>query len=112
GATGTSDVTVIVNPANVAPVANAGTNQTIQLPVTTTSLNGSGTDADGTVSSYAWSQLSGTAATIASPSLATTNITGLTTAGTRVFRLTVTDNQGATGISNITVVVNPANVVP
>ena len=109
GATGTSDVTITVNQA---PTANAGTNQTINPPTTTASLTGSGTDADGTIVSYAWTQLSGTAATITSPSSASTTITGLTTAGARVFRLTVTDNNGATGTSDVTITVSPANQVP
>ncbi|MEI9942618.1 MAG: PKD domain-containing protein [Chitinophagaceae bacterium] len=94
--------------ANQAPVANAGTAQTITLPTSTVTLSGSGTDPDGTINAYAWTQISGTAATIASPATASTNITGLTTAGTRVFRLTVTDNQGASGSSDVTIIVNPA----
>lgn len=112
GATATSNVTVTVNPANIPPTASAGTNQTITLPTTQIILTGSGADQDGTVASYSWTQVSGTAATIASPSTAVTNITGLTIAGIRVFRLTVTDNQGATGTADVTITVNAANVAP
>jgi alpha-tubulin suppressor-like RCC1 family protein len=99
--------TSIVGSSNQSPVANAGSNQTITLPTNQVSLSGSGTDYDGTISTYAWTQVSGTAATITSASSASTTITGLT-AGTRVFRLTVTDNLGATGTNDVTITVNPA----
>ena len=108
-------MTVTVNPANPTnqpPVASAGSNQTITLPANTATLTGSGTDADGTIASYAWSQTGGTAATITSPGAATTTITGLTTAGTRTFLLTVTDNQGGTGTATVTVTVNAGNQSP
>lgn len=117
GATGTDDVNVTVNaslPTNQAPIANAGTNIVINLPVNSTILNGSGsTDLDGTISSYAWSYVSGPATyVIASPASATTALTGLVQ-GSYVFRLTVTDNGGATDIDNIVVTVNAAaNQVP
>jgi Secretion system C-terminal sorting domain/Bacterial Ig domain len=113
GATGISDVTIIVNNAgNQAPIANAGLPQTIILPTSTVNLTGSGTDPDGTIASYGWTQISGTAATITSSSSALTTITGLTTAGVRVFRLTVTDNQGASGIANVTITVDAINQAP
>lgn len=100
-------------PTNQSPDANAGTDQTITLPTATASLTGSGTDPDGTIASYAWSQVSGTSATITSPSSASTTITGLSTSGVRVFRLTVTDNLGATDVDDVTVTVQSAsNVLP
>jgi hypothetical protein len=95
-------------PTNTPPTANAGTAQTITLPVSSVTLNGSGTDADGVISAYAWSQVSGPAnAVFSAPSSASTNATGLV-AGTYVFRLTVTDNGGATATSDVTITVNPA----
>ena len=56
GATDTDDVTVTVNnaPANQAPNANAGPNRIITLPTSSATLNGSGTDADGTIATYLW----------------------------------------------------------
>lgn len=103
-------MTVTVNSgANVPPTANAGTSYSISLPQTQTYLYGSGTAA-GTgnyITTYAWTQISGTAAHIVSPSTAVTNITGLISTGTRVFRLTVTDNNGLTDTSDITITVNP-----
>ncbi|MBS1598792.1 MAG: tandem-95 repeat protein [Bacteroidetes bacterium] len=114
GATATAQVTVTVNNAapNQPPVANAGTNQTITLPTSSASLNGTGSsDPDGTIASYAWSQVSGPGSTITNASAASTVVTGLT-AGTYVFKLTVTDNSGATASANVTITVNPAVNVP
>src|SRR4029077_7374199 len=45
--------------------------------------------------------------TIVSPNAATTMVTGLV-AGTYIFRLTVTDNNGATAFDNVTVIINTA----
>ncbi|MFT3979378.1 MAG: PA14 domain-containing protein [Ferruginibacter sp.] len=81
--------------ANVAPVANAGASQS----VTTSSalLSGSGTDSDGTIASYSWQQSSGpSTATIVNTAAASTTVSGLVN-GTYIFKLTVTDNAGATG---------------
>src|SRR5215218_3743818 len=94
-------------PVNQSPTANAGTAQTITLPASSVTLTGSGSDADGTIASYAWSKVSGGAATINSASSASTTVTGLVQ-GSYTFRLTVTDNQGATGTSDVNVTVNPS----
>lgn len=96
--------------ANKPPVVNAGTAQTITLPASTATLTGTATDPDGTIASYNWTQTSGTAATISSPSSASTGITGLTTAGVRTFRLTVTDNLGASAYADVTITVNAATI--
>jgi hypothetical protein len=116
GGQATDDVQIIVNaspPANILPIANAGANQSITLPTSSVSLTGSGTDADGTIASYAWTKVSGTGGTITSPSNASTTITGLAE-GTYVYRLTVTDNLGATATDDIQIIVNfvPTNVGP
>ncbi len=114
GAIGRDTISVSVNPApvvNVAPTANAGANQTITLPVNTVTLNGSGTDTDGTIASYQWTKIAGPATfTIASATLAQTAINNLIQ-GTYQFELRVTDNQGAIGRDTISVSVNPAPVV-
>jgi dienelactone hydrolase len=112
GATATSNVTIQVNAAvvvvNQPPVANAGADQTITLPQNSITLNGSGTDVDGTVVSYQWSQISGPSqVTIALPLSASTVVNNLVQ-GTYSFKLTVEDNSGAKTSDEIIITVNEA----
>ncbi|WP_324672205.1 N,N-dimethylformamidase beta subunit family domain-containing protein [Hymenobacter sp. GOD-10R] len=96
--------------SNQPPVANAGSNQSITLPQNSTQLSGSGTDADGPITAYTWSQVSGpNTATFSSKTIATPTVSGLV-AGTYVFGLVVTDNLGAnSAISQVSVTVNANN---
>ncbi|CAN5834668.1 hypothetical protein BH11BAC4_BH11BAC4_08070 [soil metagenome] len=97
--------------SNITPTSNAGADQTITLPVNSVSLNGSGTDPDGTIASYAWTKLSGpSSGTIGTPAAATTSVSGMIQ-GVYQFQLTVTDNKGATGTDIVQVIVNPVVVV-
>ncbi len=99
--------------ANIPPVANAGTDITITLPVDSVVLSGSGSDADGTISTYAWALVSGPGSpTITLPSSAVTSVYGLS-AGQYLFALTVTDNLGADHTDTVEVTVHTAaNIVP
>ncbi len=92
---------------NTPPTANAGPDQSITLPANSVTLSGSGTDPGGAITAYSWTKVSGGAATITSPSAASTTVTGLAQ-GSYVFRLTVTDNgsPGLTGSDDVTVTVN------
>lgn len=103
-ASATITVTV-VPPGNIPPTADAGPDKNITLPTTSVTLVGSGSDPDGTVVGYQWTKVSGSFATIQSPTNATTAITDLVV-GVYVFKLTVTDNLGAIGSDNVTVTVN------
>jgi hypothetical protein len=105
GTSSYADVTVTVFQANQPPIANAGPSQSITLPTNSVSLPGSGTDADGTVVSYSWTEVSGPAATLANANTTTLSVTNMVQ-GVYVFGLTVTDNQGATGYSQVIVYVN------
>src|SRR5204863_25224 len=78
-------------------------------PTSSLTLNGSGSDPDGSIASYAWSKVSGTGGTISSANAASTTITGLT-AGSYTFKLTVTDDKGATASDNVIITVNSAPV--
>jgi hypothetical protein len=91
---------------NNPPEANAGPNQSITLPEDSVTLSGSGTDSDGYIVSYAWTQISGSQASITSPADATTTVTGLG-AGTYIFRLIVTDDKDDSDSSTVTITVNP-----
>ncbi len=100
-------VTVLPLPPNNPPVANAGSDIAITLPISNTTLNGSGTDSDGTISSYTWVQTSGpNSATIASTSSAVTGISNLT-AGNYLFTLTVNDDKGVSAADQVLVIVLP-----
>jgi len=60
GATGKDTVQITVNPApNIPPVAIAGNDITITLPTNSIVVNGTGTDADGTIINYEWTKISG-----------------------------------------------------
>lgn len=108
GATAFNDVTITVSGVNVPPVANSGSAQNIQLPLDNVTLSGTATDSDGSIASYSWTKQSGPETyTISSPSSASTQVTGLI-AGTYVFRLLVTDNQGPTAFSDVTITVSAA----
>jgi hypothetical protein len=115
GATGTDDVQITVNdaPGNTSPVAVAGSDQTITLPLNVATVDGSASsDPDGTIASYLWIKAAGPSTyTITSPTTAITNITGLIQ-GTYVFRLTVTDDDGALHSDDITIQVDPEPVIP
>jgi len=113
GSTGSDNVIITVNPSatNQAPIANAGPDKTVNLPTTATTLPGSGTDADGTISSYLWEKVSGPAVTLANQTTNTLSVSGLT-AGVYVFRLTVRDNLNATGADQVTLTVIDSNQAP
>jgi len=65
------------------------------LPANSTTLHGeSSEDIDGTIISYEWKKVIGDSAIIQSPIASSTEITNLSE-GTYLFRLTVTDNDGA-----------------
>ena len=110
GATNTDLLSVVVLAGNGTPIANAGPDQTIAT--STVNLSGSGTDADGTVTAYNWTKISGpSAGTITNTTSAATSVTGLM-AGTHVLSLTVTDNKGATNTDMLSVVVLAGNATP
>lgn len=90
---------------NSSPTANAGSDSTFNLPTTSVTLVGSGSDSDGSIASYLWEQLSGPSCVIVNPTFATTSVTGMSTVGAYVFRLTVTDDLGSTGTDNVTITV-------
>ena len=113
GSVGKDTVQVTVNAAaNISPTANAGGDQTITLPTNAVSLSGNGTDADGTISSYEWTKISGPSAfSIKNASSPTSEVAGLVE-GVYLFELTVTDNNGARGNDTVKVTVKPAKNIP
>jgi hypothetical protein len=111
GATAYDDVMLSVSGASNQPpvVAFLGSVTTTN---STIDLWGSASDADGTVVSYAWTKLTGGSCVLTNPNAAHVTISGLTT-GSYTFRLTATDNLGATDTEDCPVTVNLAgNVSP
>jgi hypothetical protein len=98
------------------PTCSAGSNQSITQPTSTATLSGTAAAASThTVTGYVWSQTSGPASTITSPTngttggatgTTTTGLTGLTTVGTYTYLLTITQSGGLTATSTVTVTVN------
>ncbi len=95
------------NTTKSVPIANAGADITVTLPTNSTTLNGSATETNGTIKNYAWTKVSGPAATIASPTSATTSATSLVQ-GIYLFQLKVTDNKSISDLDTVQVRVNAA----
>lgn len=87
--------------------ANAGIDQIVTIPANPTNLIGSGTDVGGTITTYAWTQVSGPPSTIVSPSSSTTAITGAITPGIYIYQLRVTDNLAATAVDSVMITLLP-----
>lgn len=105
-----SIILIKISNSNSPPVANAGTNQTITLPLDSVTLNGSASyDPDGTITGWKWTKLSGPPGFVINDSSASKTIVSGLTAATYVFTLTVTDNQGANDSANVTIIVNKQN---
>lgn len=113
--------TVTITTTNTAPVANAGTDQTVR-PGDTVNLTGAGsTDADGDTLTYAWSLIArptGSVAALVNPAASTPSFVA-DVAGTYVAQLIVNDgftnSQPATvtitaGVRAITLSPNPLTV--
>ncbi len=100
-----SSTTTKTSTGNVSPVASAGSDVNLVLPSSTAKLYGSGKDSDGSISSYRWSKLSGGVANLSGATGSTLTAWGLQE-GSYVFRLTVKDNDGATGYDDVKVVVS------
>lgn len=104
----TDDVTVLVNPQNLAPVVNAGDNQTITLPASA-SLSGTVTDdgqPPGSSVSISWSKVSGPGTVTFTNASAAATSASFSVAGSYVLRLTADDGEYASS-ADVTITVNP-----
>jgi hypothetical protein len=89
--------------------ADAGSDQTITLPVSSVKINGSAESTAPSGSTHTWSQLAGPVqAKIAAPWSIGTDVTGLTKAGTYQFRLLIKDKYGNTSANSMYVFVKSA----
>ena len=97
------------------PTAIVGNDQTVS-ELTLVTLDGSASTDDVSISSYQWSQLSGTAVSLtnANASIASFTAQDVITPGTTeqlVFRLTVTDNTGLSHSADLSIFVKDAAVI-
>lgn len=98
---------------NQPPTANAGADRSVAEGATV-GLSGSGSDSDGTIASYRWTQVAGNTVTLNGANTASASFTApqVTASTALTFRLTVTDNQGATGSDDVTITVTDGPVDP
>ena len=100
-------------PGNLAPVVNAGADQVVNVSSNSVQLGGTVSDPDGSVASYSWSKISGpTQFSISNSNILNPVLSNLTS-GKYVFRLSATDNKGATSSDDVDIVVStsiPARV--
>jgi len=115
GATGTDTLLVTVRPYNPSPTADVGEDRTVVSPATVEFV-GHGTDTPpGEVVAYQWSQIAGAVnVAFATPTDATTDVTFPTVQSVTgiVLRLTVTDDEGATGSDDVQITLYPPNKPP
>lgn len=102
-----------VDPPNVPPTANAGGDQNV-YGGDTVNLDGTGSsDSDGTITGWAWTQLSGTTVSLTGATTSTPSFTAPTgVTETLVFQLEVTDNDSATDTDTVSINVSPAPTGP
>lgn len=96
----TDEVSVTVQNVNERPVANAGADQAVAAGATVT-LDGSGShDPDSDPLAYEWTQVSGPAAPLNSPTAVRPAFTAPAASATLVFRLVAVDDRGASSDPN------------
>lgn len=101
--TTSTSTTTTTTAAPMAPIADAGTDQS--LWVTTTQLYGDGSyDPDGVITDYLWTFISGPATpTITNETTSIANVSGMSAVGVYTFQLQITDNLGMTDTDTISV---------
>lgn len=104
-------------PANTAPVANAGADQTVASAASVTLDGTSSSDADSDALTYTWSQTSGTSVTLSSTTAAQPTFTAPTLAvgdadAVLVFSLTVSDGTTSSSADTVTITVEAPSPTP
>ena len=89
--------------SNMAPIANAGSDRTTSYTAIT--IVGSGTDKDGSIASYQWTQTGGAASRLKNATTSKLVVSELKD-GKYYYRLTVKDNDGAADSDDIIITVS------
>jgi hypothetical protein len=108
GGTAQQSVTITVV-SNTAPVANAGTDRSVITGTSATLSGAASRDVDGTIASYAWTQIGTPAVTLTSSGSDTTfTAPNVAVSTVLTFQLIVTDNLGAQSAADaVNVTVQP-----
>jgi len=98
---------------NQGPIANAGPDQVITLPLNTVTLNGSAsTDPDGSITFFQWAKLNGPGnPSFVTPNSSQTDVKDLEQ-GIYIFELSVTDDKGSIARDTVQITVNAAPPPP
>lgn len=106
GGTGSASTTVTVTGPNTPPVANAGPDRSIVAGADFVLVGVASSDPGGNVVSYQWSQVSGPATNVQSPTQSVTQATAPVTRDplSLTFQLVVTDNLGVVSAPDTVVV--------
>ena len=105
-------VTITVTPANRAPVADAGPDQSVPTGSTVTLTGAGSSDPDGDGLTYAWTQTAGPAMTLSAANVVSPTFTAPGSATTLTFALVVRDQALASPADTVTITVTPANRAP
>jgi lysophospholipase L1-like esterase len=99
---------IIGTPPDAVPEADAGSDVTLTMPDDSVTLEGSGTDSDGTIEEYSWAKIYGGTATLTNASSSDLELSDLYP-GEYKFRLTVTDDYGNEDTDDVIVYVHEAD---
>lgn len=103
---GSSESTATTAPqANLAPLVGAGSAQTVASAGAVTLL-GSASDSDGSIASYLWQQTAGPTVALTNSDSVEVSFSAPPESAKLTFRLTVTDNEGATAYDDVSIDVN------
>lgn len=113
GLTDTDDISVTVQDINPPPIANAGIDQTVEEGAAVL-LDGTGSNDDGTINAFSWTQQGGPVVSLQNASTATPSYLAPEVSGSAlmVWRLVVTDDGGAQHSDTVSITVVDANLPP
>lgn len=106
---------VVNNTPNQDPIANAGSNVSVQSGNLVVLDGSASNDTDGSISSYAWSRTGGTGPNVVltspnspNPSFLDGSLDSNSSSVTHIFSLVVTDNEGASSVADtVTITITP-----